>query len=75
MESELATANLSTDKREKLEEKLAKLKADLAQKEAEIEIDAINKVTKADEKAQKERQKNLKNGFKLHLKLWELLET
>lgn len=60
LESELATANLSTDKREKLEEKLAKLKADLAQKEAEIEIDAINKVTKADEKAQKERQKNLK---------------
>lgn len=58
LESELATANLSTDKREKLEEKLAKLKADLAQKEAEI--DAINKVTKADEKAQKERQKNLK---------------
>lgn len=32
LESELATANLSTDKREKLEEKLAKLKADLAQK-------------------------------------------
>ncbi len=60
LESELATANLSTDKREKLEEKLAKLKADLAQKEAEAEIDAINKVTKADEKAQKERQKNLK---------------
>ena len=60
LESELATANLSTDKREKLEEKLAKLKADLAQKEAETEIDAINKVTKADEKAQNERQKNLK---------------
>ena len=60
LESELATANLSTDKREKLEEKLAKLKADLAQKEAETEIDAINKVTKADKKAQKERQKNLK---------------
>ncbi|WP_342989477.1 MULTISPECIES: phage tail tape measure protein [Bacteroides] len=60
LESELATANLSTDKREKLEEKLAKLKADLAQKEAEAEIEAINKVTKADERAQKERQKNLK---------------
>ena len=60
LESELATANLSTDKREKLEEKLAKLKADLAQKEAEAEIETINKVTKADEKAQKERQKNLK---------------
>lgn len=60
LESELATANLSTDKREKLEEKLAKLKADLAPKEAEAEIEAINKVTKADEKAQKERQKNLK---------------
>lgn len=60
LESELATANLSTDKREKLEEKLAKLKADLAQKEAEAEIEAINKVTKADEKAQRERQKNLK---------------
>lgn len=53
LELELRNENLSA-------EQLQKLKADLSQQEAEAEIDAINKVTKADEKAQKERQKNLK---------------
>lgn len=53
LELELRNENLSA-------EQLRKLKADLSQQEAEAEIDAINKVTKADEKAQKERQRNLK---------------
>ena len=44
----------------KIAAQIQKLKAELAQKEAEAEIDAIEKVTKADEKSQKERLKNLK---------------
>ena len=60
LELELQADNLSADDRAKIAEQLQKLKADLAEEEAEAEIAAINSVTKADEKAQKERQKNLK---------------
>ena len=60
LELELRNENLSAEDRAKIAEQLRKLKADLSQQEAEAEIDAINKVTKADEKAQKERQRNLK---------------
>lgn len=60
LELELRNENLSAEDRAKIAEQLQKLKADLSQQEAEVEIDAINKVTKADEKAQKERQRNLK---------------
>ena len=71
LELELRNENLSAEDRAKIAEQLRKLKADLSQQEAEAEIDAINKVTKADEKAQKERQRNLKKW--LHLKQWVLL--
>lgn len=60
LELELQADNLSADDRAKIAEQLQKLKADLAEEEAEAEIAAINSVTKADEKAQKERQRNLK---------------
>lgn len=60
LELELQNENLSAEDRAKIAEQLQKLKADLSRKETEAEIDAINKVTKADEKSQKERQKNLK---------------
>lgn len=60
LELELQADNLSADDRAKIAEQLQKLKADLAEEEAEAEIAAINSVTKSDEKAQKERQKNLK---------------
>lgn len=60
LELELQNENLSAEDRAKIAEQLQNLKADLSQQEAEAEIDAINKVTKADEKAQKERQRNLK---------------
>ena len=60
LELELQADNLSADDRAKIAEQLQKLKADLAEEEAEAEIAAINSVTRADEKAQKERQKNLK---------------
>ena len=60
LELELQAENLSVEDRAKIAEQIQKLKAELAQKEAEAEIAAINSVTKADEKAQKERQKNLK---------------
>lgn len=52
--------NLGPEERTKLAEQLQKAKADLARQEAEAEIEAIDKVTKADDKAQKERLKNLK---------------
>lgn len=65
LELELQNENLSADDRAKIAEQLQKLKADLSQQEAEAEIDAINKVTKADEKAQKERQKNLKKWLQV----------
>ena len=52
--------NLGPKERIKLSEQLQKAKVDLARQEAEAEIEAIDKVTKADEKAQKERLKNLK---------------
>ena len=60
LELELQADNLSADDRAKIAEQLQKLKADLAEEEAEAEIAAINSVTKAHERAQKERQKNLK---------------
>lgn len=60
LELELQADNLSADDRAKIAEQLQKLKADLAEEEAEAEIAAINSVTRADERAQKERQKNLK---------------
>lgn len=52
--------NLGPEERTKLAEQLQKAKADLARQEAKAEIEAIDKVTKADDKAQKERLKNLK---------------
>lgn len=55
-----AEKNLSPEERAKIAAQIQKLKAELAQKEAEAEIDAINQVTKADDKAHKERSKNLK---------------
>ena len=47
------TKILSAEDRAKIAEQLQKLKADLSQQEAETEIDAINKVTKADRKHRK----------------------
>lgn len=65
LELELQADNLSADDRAKIAEQLQKLKADLAEEEAEAEIAAINSVTKADERAQKERQKNLKKWLQI----------
>lgn len=59
LELELKNEKLSVEDRAKIAEQLQKSKADLSQQEAEAEIEAINSVTKADEKAQKERLKNL----------------
>ena len=60
IEQELNVDNLSAKDRKKLTEELCKLKADLANKEADAEITAIEKINKAEEKAYKERIKNLK---------------
>lgn len=69
IEQELNVDNLSAKDRKKLTEELCKLKADLANKEADAEITAIEKINKAEEKAYKERIKNLKNGFRQHHRL------
>lgn len=65
LELELQNENLSAEDRAKIAAELQKLKANLAKKEAEAEIEAINSITKADEKAQKERQKNLKKWLQV----------
>ena len=57
---QLQNENLSAEDRARIAEQLQKLKADLSRQEAEAEIDAIEQITKADEKAQKERLRNLK---------------
>lgn len=59
LEQELHVENLSAEDRIKITEQIQKIKAELAQKEAEIEIDAIEKVNKADDKAHKERIRSL----------------
>lgn len=51
IEQELNVDNLSAKDRKKLTEELCKLKADLANKEADAEITAIEKINKAEEKA------------------------
>lgn len=61
LESELQVGNLNADDKAKIAEKIQKLKADLAQKEAEAEIAAIEEITKADEEARKKRIRNMQN--------------
>lgn len=51
IEQELNVDNLSAKDRKKLTEELCKLKADLANKEADAEITAIEKINKAEEKS------------------------
>lgn len=62
IEQELNVDNLSAKDRKKTYRGLCKLKADLANKEADAEITAIEKINKAEEKAYKERIKNLKKA-------------
>lgn len=59
LELELTVENITAEERTKIVTQLYALKAALAKKEAELQISAIQKVTKADDKALKERQKNL----------------
>ena len=59
LEQELKVNNISAKDSARISEQLQKLKVDLAKEEAEAKIASIESVTKADEKAQKERIKNL----------------
>lgn len=59
LELELAADHISAEERAKIAVQLYNIKAKLAQKEAELEIGVIQKIAKADDKAHKERQKNL----------------
>lgn len=65
LEAELAVGNLSVEKSASIEEKLAKLKVDLAKKEADAEIEAIERVTKADDNAKKKRIHNLQKWLQI----------
>lgn len=65
LEAELAVGNLSVEERASIEEKLAKLKADLVKKEADAEIEAIERVTKADDNAKKKRIHNLQKWLQI----------
>lgn len=58
LELELTVENIT--ERTKIVTQLYVLKAALAKKEAELQISAIQNITKAEDKALKERQKNLK---------------
>lgn len=58
LHKQLEVANLTKDERIKLEQELAKATADLENKQADAAIDAMERVTKADEKEKEKRQKN-----------------
>lgn len=60
LELELTVKNITAEERTKIVTQLYVLKAALAKKEAELQISAIQNITKAEDKALKERQKNLK---------------
>ena len=61
LELELTVENITAEERTKIVTQLyVFLKAALAKKEAELQISAIQNITKAEDKALKERQKNLK---------------
>ncbi|MEO4995522.1 phage tail tape measure protein, partial [Bacteroides xylanisolvens] len=60
LELELTVENITAEERTKIVTQLYVLKAALAKKEAELQISAIQNITKAEDKALKERQKNLK---------------
>lgn len=57
LKKQLSVANLTTEERKKLEQELTKAQTDLASKRADAEIDQIERVKKADEKAMEERKK------------------
>lgn len=58
LHKQLEVANLTTDERKKLEQELAKATADLENKQADAAIDAMERVSKADEKEKEKRKKN-----------------
>ena len=60
-----AEKNLGPDERAKLAEQLQKAKADLARQEAEAEIEAIEKIEKADEKSKNKRIKNVEKWLQV----------
>jgi len=57
--------NLGPEDRIKLSEQLQKAKADLARQEAEAEIEAIEKIEKADEKSKNKRIKNVEKWLQV----------
>lgn len=60
-----AEKNLGPEERTKLAEQLQNAKADLARQEAEAEIEAIEKIEKADEKSKNKRIKNVEKWLQV----------
>lgn len=61
IEEQLKVLDLSTEEREKLESELAKTEIDLADAVADKEINAIERVAEADERAREKRMKDLQD--------------
>ena len=74
LELELTVENITAEERTKIVTQLYVLKAALAKKEAELQISAIQNITKAEDKALKERQKNLKKWLQTASQAVGLLE-
>lgn len=65
LEMELKASADGSDERSKLAEELQRKKAELANKEAELEIEAINRVNEEDEKSKKKRIENLQQWLQV----------
>lgn len=58
LERQLEVENLSVDERKKLSEELQKVREELADREADAEIAAIERIEKADEESKRKRMQN-----------------
>lgn len=61
LEMELSVKNMNAAESAKINEEIQKKKAELVNEEAQLEIEAIKRVTKADDEARKKREKNLQH--------------
>lgn len=58
LQEELNNVNLSAEEREQIQQKLTKAQSELAKKEADTEIEQIERVVEADKKAREKKMKN-----------------
>lgn len=65
LERQLEVENLSVDERKKLSEELQKVREELADREADAEIAAIERIEKADEESMKKRIQNAQQWLQI----------